>query len=544
MVGYCCVTMLLQVAFLVSLIGQGLCALSAIDQEVFYVKPAEPETDCPPGDRPCQPLQDYVDQSDFTSNRMFRFLEGKHHLYSKVSVSAIANLSLIGEITGVEILCKSTPSGFEFENVAWLNIENLAIFDCSVDDPSVSVEQGSEVILTNLTFSNSLPSTRVLIARDVSGLLSITNSVFYGGIEVYLGACSGPSNFMYSNNILEPVNGFMLMYLRALCRNYNMDIAITDSSFGSNNMESSFPLEICSWNNYSLLVNNSIFKRVHIYSRCPGIENLDANDLHDGQNSMNKFTGITMINSSASFTMFYDSPTNESRFLIQDSTFSDYSNSNQHLLELSYRRILTGETLKATLSNVFFFNNNAKSQTYLNEAEVLFDDCTFQNNVGTAIYALASKVIFQETNTFRNNSAVIGGGMQLRSSSYMYLQPNTSVLFEDNHADYVGGAVYIDHEEQDAGCFFHAESSASGTIEVKFANNSANYSGSSMYGNGIALCCDDSNCNNFFDIFDISNSEADPSAIGSDPDKVCLCGDKRQPDCSLRDYSTEVGLST
>jgi predicted outer membrane repeat protein len=36
--------------------------------------------------------------------------------------------------------------------------------------------------------------------------------------------------------------------------------------------------------------------------------------------------------------------------------------------------------------------------------------------------------------------------MQLLSKSYMYLKPHTRVLFEDNKADYVGGAIYTYYE--------------------------------------------------------------------------------------------------
>ena len=45
----------------------------------------------------------------------------------------------------------------------------------------------------------------------------------------------------------------------------------------------------------------------------------------------------------------------------------------------------------------------------------------------------------------------------------------------------------------------------------------------------------------FYAVFNITNTEADPSAIASDPYKVCMCeNDKHQPNCSRREYSVSV----
>ena len=168
--------------------------------------------------------------------------------------------------------------------------------------------------------------------------------------------------------------------------------------------------------------------------------------------------------------------------------------------------------------NCTFENNTGTAIEAFDSKVIIQGNNTFQNNVGTAVYAKTSELFFQGISTFKNNSGNIGVGIQLRSSSYMHLQAGTFILFENNHAHYVGGGIYIDHDDQD-GCFFDSESSQS---EVLFINNTANLSGSSLYGKGIELCCIGSDCTNFFDIFNTSNTEADPSAIGSDPDDIML----------------------
>ena len=65
-------------------------------------------------------------------------------------------------------------------------------------------------------------------------------------------------------------------------------------------------------------------------------------------------------------------------------------------------------------------------------------DCTFENNTGSAIEAAASKLIFQDSSTFKNNSGFLGEGMQLLHGAYICLKPNTHIPFEDNHADLCG----------------------------------------------------------------------------------------------------------
>ena len=77
-------------------------------------------------------------------------------------------------------------------------------------------------------------------------------------------------------------------------------------------------------------------------------------------------------------------------------------------------------------------------------------------------------------------------------------------------------------------CFYHiTDSSIYNTVAV---GNTAGFGGSSLYGNN-AFHEDGSLCKNF-NIFNTSNTETNPSALASDPHRVCLCDkEKLQPDC-------------
>ena len=167
-------------------------------------------------------------------------------------------------------------------------------------------------------------------------------------------------------------------------------------------------------------------------------------------------------------------------------------------------------------------------------SEIWFVNCTFENICyKPAINAFNSNLYFEGNILFRNNTSLTGGAIALHESSIISLKPYTHILFENNHADYVGGAIYSNHTASDQFCFFNA-SSGIAHPRVDFLGNTASYGGSSLYG-GLQGCIQ----KDFYAVFNITNTEADPSAIASDPYKVCLCeNDKHQPNCSLGIYNS------
>lgn len=94
----------------------------------------------------------------------------------------------------------------------------------------------------------------------------------------------------------------------------------------------------------------------------------------------------------------------------------------------------------------------------------------------SALYALKSRLIFEHSNIFRNNSALVGAGINL-IQSLLHLQPHTNILFENNRAAYVGGAMYIESEQ----CFLELDLQSLNSTIINFINNTA-ATGSSVYG--------------------------------------------------------------
>ena len=88
----------------------------------------------------------------------------------------------------------------------------------------------------------------------------------------------------------------------------------------------------------------------------------------------------------------------------------------------------------------------------------MFTNCKFIDNKATAIRAFQTNVIFQGNNIFDNNVGNFGTGLSLFMNSYMYLKPHTKLLFINNHAQTVGGAIFTDLTLEIPGmalpCFF------------------------------------------------------------------------------------------
>ena len=97
------------------------------------------------------------------------------------------------------------------------------------------------------------------------------------------------------------------------------------------------------------------------------------------------------------------------------------------------------------LSNVSFENN--KSPLYLyNTKEVELVDCKFVGNQGTPITVRESTLKIAGTLSFVNNTAYQGGAIAFYGKSYVSVsfEKNTEILFKNNYAEHVGGAIFAE----------------------------------------------------------------------------------------------------
>ena len=130
--------------------------------------------------------------------------------------------------------------------------------------------------------------------------------------------------------------------------------------------------------------------------------------------------------------------------------------------------------------------------------DLWFNNCNISHNSGTSISSSSSRIFFHGTTTFLNNTGESGGALSLCSDSTLFLYPNTNIYFLSNHANNVGGGIYIrqDCSPTDMSCFFEPVVSYYTSrpsiphlnITMHFANNTAGRAGEALYGGHIDIC--------------------------------------------------------
>ena len=161
-----------------------------------------------------------------------------------------------------------------------------------------------------------------------------------------------------------------------------------------------------------------------------------------------------------------------------------------------------------------------------------FIDCEFfENTVNSGLAAVGTNLFFGGNITFRDNRAIYGAGLMLLDNSFIYLRPNTHIIFSHNHATYAGGAIYVQSDKYDTynpNCFYQFDvvnqTISELNIQILFASNTASFAGSALYGGFIDFCfltliscCRGTKNNSFDSAFQVQNTDDDSTAISSDP---------------------------
>ena len=167
------------------------------------------------------------------------------------------------------------------------------------------------------------------------------------------------------------------------------------------------------------------------------------------------------------------------------------------------------------------------SAVYLQDAiRTTFNNCTFENGVGSAIYGTGSNIIFRGNSSFTNNSAAYGAALSLNAQTLVVLENDTHIYFKNNQAKYAGGAVYSSLE----GCFLYRPGKSKNMASTTFQNNTANYAGTAMFFAIGAPGCDFNH---------LDNTRFSRSVVSSLPKGVCFCNDNVL-DCNTRVWTLEL----
>ena len=186
-------------------------------------------------------------------------------------------------------------------------------------------------------------------------------------------------------------------------------------------------------------------------------------------------------------------------------------------------------------SQVTFLGNTVFTKNYVHNGAGVF-------------YAHSSTLIFLGNVEFVNNTGYDGGALALHVGSEIVIGRHAHVKFSGNHAEYFGGAVYVENSNHRVLsefitilCFYKLDiSNTNIKPHVVFENNTADYAGSALYGGWIDFCDIGDPGKlvkpDFNSIFKVNGRKSDLSVIASNPLRVCLCVDSR-PECSITQYN-------
>ena len=530
-----------------------LLCLCPVSQSLDYcvVPDAGDCDDCPLllNNAPCNTLQYYANNSNFTSNSIFHFLEGEHALNTIVVVTNVANLTLVGvgphqNLNRVE--CAGKPNArFVVEDFANFTVQNLSFHKCGEPHSAAALYllRGSGLSIDRITENG--PSG-ILLESPSKEHSSISNSRF-GIVYFFAHYCSdGPIHISINN--CEIMHELALMFE---CP--HVLVHLTNSVVGSygagNPLLFGFPVltgNFVRMNNITISNSHEVGVIIAV-----GVTFLSC-ELNTLQpHNLMEISNVTITNNTGRFAFNYENflpqNCNGQNIVIRDSVITDqlgktvvgFAFGSQGLSQVIFKNVTF-----SSITPKYYLTTTFLSTTYfVGMLKVIFIDCTFENNQMTAILAVRSNLIFQGNNTFRNNSAVNGAGIMLVQNSYLNLHNNTNITFADNHATEKGGAMYIDGERNLQGAAAGIKCNILYNMEDKkqihFLNNTAGRAGSALYWMTGDYCrgdhksYDNSIKSLLQPISNLQNTESDPSAISSDPIRICQClARHHMPNCS------------
>ena len=155
-------------------------------------------------------------------------------------------------------------------------------------------------------------------------------------------------------------------------------------------------------------------------------------------------------------------------------------------------------------------------------------NCHFVSNRGNALFVTNSLVHFFGSNYFGYNTGNEGATMYLNQDAKIHLL-HTHVAFEENHANFTGGAIHIASAEYSPPtCPFAYPVSST----LNFLNNTAVFAGDAVYGGQLdqIVVTHNKRCITILKHHSYFEQPNNLSMISSEQSRVCLCNGMT-PDC-------------
>ena len=313
--------------------------------------------------------------------------------------------------------------------------------------------------------------------------------------------------------------GLTVLYTQ---KNFTAEVYVSQSSFISNRGALTGAVLVMYFNSVTqsqTVILSTIFKNNFNIKRCPGmcislffhvsnkkqhyIENdqlsplniLNCSFFSDHFGGTNTAFGLIYLSfhyslkvytlvkfQKVNFTSIHLSGTGTCLYALSDVHSSDYLRNDyvQVIMEnITAEKNFQNLEFERPFRNSFFTIQNI-GNLFLNGSSF------FTDNQGSVFGVFNTKIVLEGILHFSNNFAYIGSVFNVIGSSWFILNDGLSATFIGNSAVTKGGAIYA-YNEQTQECMFTAPND-SNNISMLFHDNTASYSGSSIFSNNLYNC--------------------------------------------------------
>ena len=456
----------------------------------------------------CVTLDQLMSGNLIKSNTTFMFKPATFKMKpdSVIRFENVSNITL--ESAGaykVDIICVWNNSGFIFNNVSGLVIQNMMFGGCMTPCVlenfyfSLSMVESSNIMLRNLTFRDGIGG---MFAMNVYGNFTVQNSLFIrmGGpaLTVYYiqsESCSQcysvgeqltvlitNSQFVDSCCFTSPETELAVAYAInvwvsqwfttvAVILVHLENVTVTNNTHGYYTSGISI---ICESNStilhtvirgvnyaYNHMVREQprghyivadLYHYLALTDGKPHIEISNSSFVHnDDHNDFGKYSKKSEVAIPTYYVLSLLSYHYDVTVPISNTTISNntglYSAVIKHMLKDSSS---SGYSSNLLLDNSIIANNSLHLSDYFKQGavelysidNVTVHNCSVVNNSATGLFVENSHIYFSGDNFIRGNRGYNGGGMALYFGSTLTLSGNSMISFEDNLAKNNGGGLY------------------------------------------------------------------------------------------------------
>lgn len=455
----------------------------------FYITPSN-NIKCTCLSAPCHTFNSYAENHNFTSNTLFTFMPGTHHLETNFILDGLLNVTLRGSHDlSSRVLVNS--SNVTITSTEMVTIQNLVFESLANSTAMIAVSKSDDVTFLNVHFHGSI-GVEVSAISAMNSDLSFTNTLFTG-CKCHMGGAivaknsnlSFTGNSTFSRNTALAAGG--AMYVESCNVNFH-----GQTTFLENSARLGVGGAMLARNSSVVLSGFSIFNR-----------NSASSSASEGEASIRGGGALAMIDSKLWLN-------DQTRFL--SNTSPNGGAVLAHGSKIASNGNITFSSNVATWNegmgrgNFIKFNNTVAinglgGAVWVNETDLQLNTALFYNNTakdGGSVYAAEnSELTFHGSLTIRSSTATLNGGGVYLNNSLLRLSSTTDIASSTAHLK--GSAMHLYKSEVNVSgkitvhdCFaFQSNDVLEGTMylgssiatfsgQTTFLNNSA-FEGGAVY---------------------------------------------------------------